>query len=238
MNQTSVSCKICNDQQIIYDPALNVGWPCKCVEKRRIERIFKNSAISSEFQKLRLRTYKTEGLHPLVERAKRCAEDYLKHFQEIRNQKDNFLVYLGHSGAGKTHLICSVANELMDQGVTCLYFPYVDGFKKLKKDLNSLEEKVHLMRTVDVLLLDDLFKKKKGKEPTDFEFDVIFDVINDRYLNHRPVLISSELDRDGLIEIDEALASRIIERSKGHTVTFPLTAEEKARGLSLNYRLG
>lgn len=230
------TCSICQDRQIIYDPVRNVGRQCKCVEARRIQRIFKNSSISLEFQKLRLHSYKTEGRHHLVKRAKLCAQEYLEHFFEIREQKDNFLMFLGDSGAGKTHLICSVANELMKKGITCLYFPYVEGFKMLKRDLNSLEEKVHLMRTVDVLLLDDMFKKKKGKPPTDFEFDVMFDVINDRYLTHRPILISSELDRDGLIDIDEALASRIIERSKGHTVTFRLTPEEKERGLTLNYR--
>jgi DNA replication protein DnaC len=231
------TCSTCEDKQIIFDPVRNVARQCKCVETRRIQRIFRHSEISSEFQKIRLYTYLTEGKHPLVKRAKHCAEHYLDSFHEIRKQKNNFLVFLGDSGAGKTHLICSVANVLMENQTTCLYFPYVEGFKKLKRDLNSLEEKVHLMRTVDVLLLDDLFKKKKGKGPTDFEFDVMFDVINDRYLAHRPTLISSELDRDGLIDIDEALASRIIERSKGHTVTFRLTSQERAQGITLNYRL-
>jgi DNA replication protein DnaC len=83
------------------------------------------------------------------------------------------------------------------------------------------------MKQVDVLYWDDLFKPPK--EPTSFEIDIAFEVLNFRYLNLKPTIISSERLPDGLCTIDEALGSRILERSKGHLVVI--------QGIECNYRL-
>jgi DNA replication protein DnaC len=83
------------------------------------------------------------------------------------------------------------------------------------------------MKQVDVLYWDDLFKHPK--EPTSFEIDLAFEVLNYRYLNLKPTIISSERTPNELLAIDEALGSRILERSKGHLAVI--------QGIECNYRL-
>ncbi|OQA14536.1 MAG: hypothetical protein BWY62_01003 [Firmicutes bacterium ADurb.Bin356] len=75
-----------------------------------------------------------------------------------------------------------------------------------------------------LLFIDDLYK---GAASTDPKY--VYDIINARYLAKRPMLITSELHADGLMHIDEAVASRIIEMSRSYI--------RELRGDGLNYRL-
>lgn len=83
------------------------------------------------------------------------------------------------------------------------------------------------MNTADVLFIDDLFKGNL----TDWEFKQIMAVVNYRYLNNLPLLISTEHDVDSLCAIDEAFGSRIYEMTKDYAVTV------KGDKWELNYRL-
>jgi DNA replication protein DnaC len=57
----------------------------------------------------------------------------------------------------------------------------------------------------------------------------MFELINHRYFNNLPIIISSELSVSRLLSIDEALGSRLVEMSKGRVV--------ELRGRELNYRM-
>lgn len=230
-------CNQCQDERVIFDPVRNVAQQCSCVKQRRLEQMFKNSQISVPFRQLQFENYITVNKHPLIERGKACATTYVSKFGEIQRERRNSLALLGLPGVGKTHLICAIANSLISQGMPCLYFQHIEGFSDLRSNMNDLDQKVRTMKEVDVLVWDDLFKLKSGQEPTPFEFKVTFEVINYRYLNHKPIVISSERDRDELCAIDEAIGSRVIEMTRGFTVTYRLTEYEKANGISLNHRL-
>ncbi|MBQ3423200.1 MAG: DNA replication protein, partial [Romboutsia sp.] len=76
-----------------------------------------------------------------------------------------------------------------------------------------------------VLLIDDLFKGSV----TPSDINIMFEIINYRYLNKKPMIISTEKYLDDLLSIDEALGSRIIEMCGTHNL--------ELRGRHLNYRL-
>ena len=76
-----------------------------------------------------------------------------------------------------------------------------------------------------VLFVDDLFKGKI----TDSDINIMFELINHRYFNNLPVIISSECGVGRLLDIDEALGSRLVEMSRGRVV--------ELRGRELNYRM-
>lgn len=113
-----------------------------------------------------------------------------------------------------------------------MYFPYKDGMNEMAA--NNFEKKVIIlerMKEVDVLFIDDLFKPIGGKiDVKSWQADIIFEVVNYRYLNNKPLLISSELSLDELLYIDEATASRIFEMAENFTVTI-------RRDININYRL-
>ncbi|WP_259457985.1 ATP-binding protein [Salipaludibacillus neizhouensis] len=230
-----IECEECNDFMgfIIKNAEGYEFWhDCECVERKRTERIMKNSAITKEFAKLGFQNFDTTDKDSQIKDMYQCAMSYLKEFKDIREDRGNSIALLGQSGAGKTHILMAVSNNLMRKNVSVLYFPYVEGFSDLKDDFQKLEAKIHRMKKVDVLFVDDLFKPVKGTpRATEWQLEQMYSVINHRYLNHMPVLISSELIIDDMFELDEALASRIYEMCKKFIVVV------KGDRKKLNHRL-
>lgn len=214
-------------------------WPnevwvrCDCIEWRRTQRIMKASEITEEFKKLSFKNFTLEGKEPVIKEAFDCAYEYYQAFEEIRNTRKNSIALLGQPGVGKTHLLTAIANNLMQKKwVQVLYFPYVEGFNDLKDDFDKLEEKLERMKNVEVLFIDDLFKPVKGKpRATEWQVEQTYAVVNHRYLNHKPIMVSSELTVDELADIDEALGTRIFEMCSDFTVVI------KGDRKLLNHRL-
>lgn len=157
-----------------------------------------------------------------------CAIDYLKNFPAMRVSNQNWLVLLGQPGCGKTHLAMAVANALIAAGDPVLYFPHVEGIGEFKEFLRTGDGKFHTklraLKEVPVLVWDDLWKYIR---PFDIEF--AFEVLNYRYLNLLPTIISSEKSPESLLAVDQATGSRILERGKGHTAV--------VEGAGANFRL-
>lgn len=243
------SCKACKDKGFILEniPALDEEgnqkvWPtgkpmfveilkdCVCAKKRQSEHLLKFSEITDEFKKMTFRRFITEGKPEAIKEAFECAKDYFVEFDHIKDKRCNSISLLGQPGAGKTHLLTALANNLIiKKQVSVLYFPFVEGFNDLKNDFDLLEEKLTKMKRIGVLFIDDLFK---GRDyPTPFQIEQMFAVINYRYLNHKPIMVSSEKTVDELCDIDEALGTRIYEMSKNYTVV--IKGDRKV----LNHRL-
>lgn len=69
---------------------------------------------------------------------------------------------------------------------------------------------------------------RSGKT-TESDINIMFEIINYRYLNSKAIIVSSELTQDRLLDFDEAVGSRIIEMCKGRI--------GEAIGIENNYRL-
>lgn len=206
---------------------------CSCADWRKTERMMKASEITDEFKKLGFKNFVTNGKPKIIQDIRECALAYLKEFSNIRGERANSIALLGQPGAGKTHLLTAIANNLIQyQKVPVLYFPYVEGFNDLKDDFDSLEAKLERMKQIDVLFIDDLFKPVRGKpRATEWQVEQTYAVINYRYLNHKPILISSELTVDELADVDEALGTRIYQMCQNYTVVI------KGDRKILNHRL-
>jgi DNA replication protein DnaC len=206
---------------------------CTCVKKKRTENIMKSSEITDEFKELRFENFRLTGKPAVIRDAYECAVEYFQEFEEIRRKRQNSIALLGQPGAGKTHLLTAISNNLINElQVPVFYFPYVEGFGELRDNFDLLEKKLERMKTVDVLFIDDLFKPVKGiARATEWQIEQTYAVINYRYLNFKPILISSELTVDELCSIDEALGTRIFEMCRDYTVV--LKGDKKL----LNHRL-
>ncbi|MDN4593192.1 ATP-binding protein [Polycladomyces subterraneus] len=183
--------------------------------------------MTEEFQRLDFDNFTLEGRPSLIHQAYAYAKAYVEDFEEIKETRKNSIAFLGIPGCGKTHLLMAISNNLMRKGVGVLYFPWVEGFNELKDNLGDLDERVRQMQRVPVLFIDDLFKGRK--KPTDFQLEQLFAIINYRYFNHLPILVSSERDFDQICDINEGIGSRIYEMCKHYTVV--LRGEP-----NLNYR--
>ncbi|WP_052474745.1 ATP-binding protein [Jeotgalibacillus soli] len=206
---------------------------CSCIAEKRTERLMKASEITEEFKRLGFQNFVREGKPKIIQDIYEAALEYYQDFKEIRNVRANSIALLGQPGTGKTHLLTAISNNLLQrQQVPVLYFPYVEGCNNLKDDFSKLEAKLERMKQVDILFIDDLFKPVKGNpRATDWQVEQMYAVINYRYLNHKPILVSSELTVDELVEVDEALGTRIYEMCQDFTVVIQGDRKE------LNHRL-
>ncbi|MER2009023.1 MAG: DnaA/Hda family protein, partial [Psychrobacillus sp.] len=206
---------------------------CECAKIRKINRLIKSSEITEEFQKMGFTNFDTTGVVPEIARMKETALMYYNHFDQIKSSRINSCLFNGQPGCGKTHLLTAISNNLMHKKqVPVLYFPFRDGVNNISA--NGFEKKddiIQQMKQVDVLFIDDLFKPIGGKQTAkDWMVEIIFEVVNHRYLNKLPILVSTELTFEQLVMIDEALASRIFEMSSDFTSVVP-------HNMMNNYRL-
>ncbi|NKZ31115.1 ATP-binding protein [Ureibacillus thermosphaericus] len=206
---------------------------CECSKIKKINRLMKSSEITEEFQKMGFSNFITENRPQVVQNMKAVCMKYYESFNQIRSTRKNSVLLIGQPGSGKTHLLMAVSNNLIQKRVVpVMYFPYKDGMNEISE--NNFERKseiMHRMKDIDVLFIDDLFKPIGGKvDVKRWQAEIIFEVVNYRYLNNKPLLVSSELSLSDLLYVDEATASRIFEMAEDYTVTVP-------KDMHNNYRL-
>jgi len=151
--------------------------------------------------------------------AKDMAQEYAKNFQQIRNERNNSIAFLKQVGSGKTHLSIAISNKLMEQGVGVRYMQYREAITHLKQNIVDEEfyqREMSKYKNAPVLLMDDLYKGKT----TESDINLVYEIINHRYLKGMPIILSCEYDMDKLLEFDEAIGSRIAEMCKGRIVEF------------------
>ena len=218
-------CNKCKDTTYILleDEAI----PCSCREVKRAKRILLESGISDEFSK---KTFDNFDYSRNVQtiNSYTVARGYVKDFENINSTRNNSIIFMGSVGGGKTHLSLAIANELMKNGIGVIYMGYRESIIKLKQnvmDEDNYERLISRYKNCKVLMIDDLFKGSI----TASDINIVFEIVNHRYFNNLPMIISTERCRDELIKIDEAIGSRILEMCGKYFV--------ELKGSKLNYRI-
>jgi DNA replication protein DnaC len=122
------------------------------------------------------------------------------------------LLLLGPTGTGKTHQTYGAIRELALTGVaaTWMVTTAADMYAALRPrhGIDS-EAEFRRYRDASVLLLDDLGAERK---PTEFTEEINFRLINWRYENHKPTLITSNLvPKEIGARLGDRVTSRLIE---------------------------
>ncbi|NLY09469.1 MAG: ATP-binding protein [Tissierellia bacterium] len=219
IDYTSLSfhCNICNDTGRVE----GIGR-CKCFEQLLTQRELENSNIigmmeKENFQKFNPEVFSDELVEgykdtPRVHmmKNKAWAEEYVLNYPNV----ESVLIY-GGVGTGKTFLLNSMGKGLLDRGVNVVYYSSYnlmelleDSYFNKNEVMNSAERRANL-DLAQVLIIDDL-----GTEMINsFTQSALFNLINTRIMENRPMLISTNLS---LMELKERYTERILSRIMQH----------------------
>lgn len=125
----------------------------------------------------------------------------------LRSPKE-FLVLTGKVKTGKTYFCAAVANYLMEQKRSVRYYNSHRLVEEVQKGMgkdSSPYDVINKMAAYDYFILDDLGSSLN----TEWQKEMFLDLIDQRYSNSKPTIITTNLNKD---EIKAVLGERTSRR--------------------------
>ncbi|MCL2404419.1 MAG: ATP-binding protein [Defluviitaleaceae bacterium] len=216
-------CKACSDTGYTPPEPGKLPQRCSCLKQKLVEAYYSLSNVRGILDEENFDTFDSrcfspnviasEGISPLtnMKAIYHVATDFV---QDFSTKFDNLLLY-GRTGLGKTFICHCIAKDLLDAGHTVLYltaprlFKIIEDYRFNRESLNEPDEMLDAVADVDLLILDDL-----GAEfVTVVTSSALFDIINQRLLSRKPMIISSNLSPH---ELENHYSERIVSRFSGY----------------------
>lgn len=207
-------CRLCEDTGIYKDKE------CKCMKKRRIEKMYTLSNIhenmkEQNFEKFDSSLFSKEPILNGVSQYDRILEisDTCREGIAGMEKTPFYALFMGGVGLGKTFLCSCLAKFAMEMGYSVVYataYDIADVLVKVKFNRATGEdyETLDLINSCDLLIVDDL-----GTEGINSATNTeIFTVINNRLLNKKSLIISTNLS---LKDINRIYGERVFSRFMG-----------------------
>jgi len=140
-------------------------------------------------------------------------------------EPEGWLVLLGGSFCGKTHLAAAIGNYRIDLGGQAILVEVADLLDYMRQTFRptsdvSFDRRFNEIKTTPMLILDDL--KESGTSSVWAE-DKLYQILNHRYYAHLPTVITSTLKPDSFAVNYPGLWNKILDASKSqvHVVDMP-----------------
>jgi DNA replication protein DnaC len=208
-------CKICGGVGYLRRD-LPVGHPdfgrihiCNCRAgqlKQQVRNDLYKMSNLEELTHLTFENFEPRGQIGMGSAQADSLERAFNHARQFAGKLEGWLVLQGHYGCGKTHLAAAVANFVVDIGVPTLFLTVPDLLDSLRFSYNnpesSFEERFEDIRRSPLLIMDDF-----GTEnATPWAQEKLFQILNYRYINNLPLLITTNLS---LNQLEGRIRSRL-----------------------------
>lgn len=210
-----LDCPVCHNRGYMVEVDENGNQACvecSCMARRRSLKRIERSGLRDALVSYTFDAFRTD--EPWQAQMKQKAQAFLA------DNEGKWFAAMGSVGSGKSHICTAICGELLNAGLEVRYMLWRDEGARLKAVVNDSEAYSRLiepLKTVKVLYIDDLFKTQAGKEVTQGDINLAFELLNYRYVNKRLVtILSSEKTIEDILNIDEAVGSRIYERCKDY----------------------
>ena len=162
---------------------------------KQIDKLFKNNNLGKRQLDSTFKNYK------ITDKNKKAYENAKKYTNKLINGETNMGLFItGTYGVGKTYLASCIANETIKNNITVIFgtlIQLLDFIKDTYKDYNTSDkEYLDLYSNIDLLIIDDLGKEK----PTEWVLEKLFLIVNNRYNNYLPIVITTNYNRNQLRE--------------------------------------
>jgi DNA replication protein DnaC len=187
----------------------------KMRREAKIESLQDRSGLSKKMRGYSLSNFKPFTSHSATKAVEKV-EEYLGEWEENR-ENGSGLYFGGGVGTGKTHLAVAVMNDLIRrERVPALFVTVPELLDNLRGAYNdpakNLDEWMEAVKNAELLILDDLGSEK----PTPWVQERMFVIINHRYRESLPTLITSNTrPKDLPSQLGERTASRIFSMCTG-----------------------
>ena len=175
-------------------------------EQRRWAAKIGSAAIPERFKDRTLDSYvaKTSG----QKKALAFAKEYADNFDQVM-RTGRSAVFVGKVGTGKTHLAVGIALSIMQQQKSPVFVTVQRLIRRVKDSWRTKEETetevINAFALPDLLILDEV-GVQFGSE---FEKQVLFDVLNERYEKLKPSILLSNIPSE---QLSDYLGERVTDR--------------------------
>lgn len=225
--QMQYVCSDCRDTGYIENEK------CHCLKDKITELLYSRSNLKEILNKENFDTFnislysdkfadKVTGAKA-SENIKRVLETCKNFAKKFGTEFENLFIY-GETGVGKTFLTNCIAKEVMDSSHSVIYVSAIHMFEVLaaeqfgKNDTQNLTGAYDFINC-DLLIIDDL-----GTELVNsFTSSSLFNCINERFLNKKPVIISTNLS---IGDIRQMYSERVFSRIASNYTMLKIFGED------------
>ena len=185
----------------IDDPEFGRMEPCACrlseITASQRDQLFSLSNLSA-LSGLTFRSFKPRGRVGLGTFQANSLEQAFNSAQNFAGSLNGWLLLTGSYGCGKTHLAAAIANQAVGMGISTLLLTVRDLLAWLRFSYgntpdHSFEDRLTQIRTVPLLIMDDF----GTQNTTPWAQEKLFQIINHRYINKLPTVITSNQALNG-----------------------------------------
>lgn len=223
-------CPVCKGSEWILTEkdGIETAVPCKCRERAIMLRRLRFADIPEAFRGMELKTFRMDVYRERDSRKKvsdacRIIKAYLGDFENQREQGMGLFIWSRTKGSGKTRIAAGIANELMKSYAVkfAVSLTILQEIKNTwRRDAEYSESRLlDELCTTDILVIDDFGVER----PADWINDKLYQIINERYINRKVTIFTSNESLETL-QYDDRITNRIKERT--YQIAFP---EESVR---------
>ena len=175
-------------------------------EQRRWMAKVNSAAIPERFKDRTLDSYvaQTSG----QQKALAFAKEYAENFDQVI-KTGRSAIFVGKPGTGKTHLAIGIALSIMQQQRSPVFVTVQRLIRRVKDSWRTKEETesevIDAFASPDLLILDEV-GVQFGSE---FEKQLLFDVLNERYEKLKPSILLSNIPSE---QLSDYLGERVTDR--------------------------
>lgn len=166
------------------------------------------------FSNMKSSVYQLPESKEIFIQAAKAVKYWLENIQQMQEQGIGLYIYSNTKGSGKTRLVCSMANEMIEKHQKSVKFTtslkILDEIKSTwgERGKNAENKLISDLTYADILIIDD-FGAESGKDWINEKF---YRIINGRYVDKKTTIFTSNYPISRL-KYDDRITNRILERS-------------------------